>query len=171
MTLLQSLALKLVMLAVTAGILYWVLQQARDAELEQSVALPTTLQTAIPGADHAESEIELAATDLLAGNNAPAPVVSPATSGPVPSESRTVAVKTSAPERRPVTFPLDLNAARFEDFLELPGIGEKLAQRLMDYRKSHGGFRSVEDLREVWGIGEKRMERLRPLVTTAQAHD
>ena len=56
MTSLQALALKLVMLAVTAGILYWVLQQAQDGGREQSVAsLPTTLQAAVPSADHAES--------------------------------------------------------------------------------------------------------------------
>ncbi len=53
--------------------------------------------------------------------------------------------------------------------MELPGIGEKLAQRLVEFRRSHGGFRSVEDLRKVQGIGGKRMERLRPLVRTAEA--
>jgi len=80
-----------------------------------------------------------------------------------------VSVKPGAAPRRPVTFPLDLNSARVEDLMELPGIGEKLAQRLVEYRRSHGGFRSVEDLRKVQGIGEKRMERLRPLVRTAEA--
>jgi competence protein ComEA len=79
--------------------------------------------------------------------------------------------KPGAPARRPVTFPLDLNRAKLEDFIELPGIGEKLAQRLVDYRESHGGFRSVEDLREVRGIGAKRFERLRPLVVTAVVRD
>jgi len=80
-----------------------------------------------------------------------------------------VSAKTGSVPRRPVTFPLDLNSARLEDLMELPGIGEKLAQRLVEYRKSHGGFRSVEDLRNVRGIGAKRMERLRPLVVTREA--
>jgi DNA uptake protein ComE-like DNA-binding protein len=39
------------------------------------------------------------------------------------------------------------------------------------YRKAHAGFRSIEDLRKVKGIGKKRMDRLRPLVKTAAAHD
>ncbi len=53
--------------------------------------------------------------------------------------------------------------------MELPGIGETLARRLVEYRQNHGGFRNVEELRNVRGIGEKRMERLRPLVMTAAA--
>lgn len=77
--------------------------------------------------------------------------------------------KAAAPPNRQARFPLDLNTARVEDFMTLPGIGKKLAQRIVEYRKSHGGFRSVEDLRTVKGIGKKRMERLRPLIKTAAA--
>jgi len=87
----------------------------------------------------------------------------------MPVSVKPVSAKTGSIPRRPVTFPLDLNSARLEDLLELPGIGEKLAQRLVEYRKSHGGFRSVDDLRNVRGIGAKRMERLRPLVVTREA--
>ena len=56
-----------------------------------------------------------------------------------------------------------------EKLKELPGIGDKLAERIVAYRKSHGAFRNVEELRKVKGIGKKRMDRVRPLVTAA--HD
>ncbi|MBD0281149.1 MAG: helix-hairpin-helix domain-containing protein [Thermoleophilaceae bacterium] len=44
---------------------------------------------------------------------------------------------------------------------ELDGIGETLAERIIEYRDAHGGFRSLDELREVEGIGEKRFESLR----------
>jgi competence protein ComEA len=60
---------------------------------------------------------------------------------------------------------LDLNRAGPEDFESLPGIGPVLAERIMVYRKSNGGFRTVDELRQVKGIGQKKFTKVRPLVT------
>lgn len=60
---------------------------------------------------------------------------------------------------------LDLNTATVEQFDALPGVGPVLAQRLVEYRTAHGGFRSVDQLREVDGIGESRFQKLKELVT------
>jgi competence protein ComEA len=43
-------------------------------------------------------------------------------------------------------------------------MGMVLAERVIAYRKSAGGFRSIDDLRRVKGIGAKKLDRLRPLV-------
>jgi competence protein ComEA len=61
-------------------------------------------------------------------------------------------------------FGLDLNQADRAQLRQLPGIGEALASRIDDYRREHGPFRRLEDLRGVRGIGPVALERLRPFV-------
>lgn len=58
----------------------------------------------------------------------------------------------------------NLNTASRDQLMELPGIGEVLADRIIEYRIEHDGFTSVEELLEVYGIGEKRLEDLRKYV-------
>jgi competence protein ComEA len=53
-----------------------------------------------------------------------------------------------------------LGSATVEQLDQIDGIGPTLAQRIIEYRTEHGGFRSIEDLREVEGIGEKRFKTL-----------
>jgi competence protein ComEA len=60
---------------------------------------------------------------------------------------------------------VNLNTATAADLETLPGIGEVLAERILDHRTKHGPFRRVEDLLEVSGIGDKRLEDLRDRVT------
>ncbi|MGW2176629.1 helix-hairpin-helix domain-containing protein [Streptomyces sp. NPDC001732] len=63
-----------------------------------------------------------------------------------------------------VAGPVSLNNATAEQLDTLPGVGPVLAQRIVDYRTQHGGFRSIDELREVNGIGDRRFADLRPLV-------
>jgi competence protein ComEA len=61
--------------------------------------------------------------------------------------------------------PINLNTATLEQLDTLDGVGPGIAQRILDYRQQHGGFRRVEELGEVPGIGDKRLATLTPLVT------
>lgn len=60
---------------------------------------------------------------------------------------------------------VSLNTATLAQLDTLPGVGTVLAQRILDYREGHGGFRSVAELRQVEGIGEARYQQLKELVT------
>lgn len=62
---------------------------------------------------------------------------------------------------------IDLNLADLYDLQRLPGIGEKKAQAILDYRAANGPFQSVEELTQVEGIGPVTLENLRPYITAA----
>ncbi|MFC0861285.1 helix-hairpin-helix domain-containing protein [Sphaerimonospora cavernae] len=59
---------------------------------------------------------------------------------------------------------VNLNTATVEQLNTLPGVGDVLAQRIIDFRNAHGGFGSVDQLRQVSGIGEKKFAELRDKV-------
>lgn len=60
---------------------------------------------------------------------------------------------------------ISINTATAEELMEISGIGEVLAGRIIAYRESHAGFDSLEELLEVSGIGEKRYEAMLPYIT------
>jgi competence protein ComEA len=61
--------------------------------------------------------------------------------------------------------PVSLSSATVAQLDTLDGIGPTLAQRIVQYREAHGGFRSVDELKQVEGIGEKRFESLKAGLT------
>ncbi len=170
----QSLLIKAGMLAVTLGSLIW-------------IASVTPVTKVMPG------QPQLLAKHPVATVSSPPPVeVSPA---------RPALAQANPPgtlSRRPVAMPIeestpasaservtahsalthqagarqvDLNHATLSDLEALPGIGPKLAQRVIEHRDEKGPFRSVDDLRHVKGIGRKKFDRLRPhvLVTNTKS--
>jgi len=68
----------------------------------------------------------------------------------------------SSPEQASL---VNINSASATELESLPGVGPVLAQRIMEYRESEGGFSSVEQLRKVEGIGPKKFEQLKDKVT------
>lgn len=58
-------------------------------------------------------------------------------------------------------FKLDLNKTDKQALLEVPGIGEKLAERILQYRQSHGNFNNKDELRRVRGITPYRYNKIK----------
>lgn len=146
----QSLLLKLGMLAMTIGMVFWI---------------------GWPGPQAVE--IDLAPVDGTERVTLPGGVPSEAEKTPVDRSDQSVMSAKSSVEATvtrsdvPQRGLLDLNLAGPEDLESLPGIGAVLARRVIAYRKTVGRFHAVEELREVKGIGSKKFDRLKPFVTVA----
>jgi competence protein ComEA len=57
---------------------------------------------------------------------------------------------------------INVNTATKEEFMMLPGIGEKTASTIVDYRQTNGQFKSIDDMEKVKGISKKKLNKLRP---------
>ncbi len=141
----QSLLLKLGMFAATLGVVFWIgwtlpLSSDRSYDLGTQSLEDSQVETSSNGGQAVE-----------------------ATSSPVsfmPNQSSVVFAPKGSRAGR-----LDLNRATEQEFDALPGIGPRLAERIVEYRQSVGAFHSLDELRGVKGIGKKKFERIRPLVT------
>ena len=60
---------------------------------------------------------------------------------------------------------MNVNTATAIDLETLPGVGEVIAQAIIDYRTQNGPFSSVDQLLDVTGIGDATLENIRELVT------
>ena len=69
---------------------------------------------------------------------------------------------------QPDITPLNLNTATIEELTALPGIGEALARRIVEYRAQNGPFQTVDARTNVSGIGEFKLADLEGLVTVEE---
>ena len=60
---------------------------------------------------------------------------------------------------------ININTATSQELQTLRGVGPAMAQRIIEYRQTSGGFSTVDDLTNVKGIGEKTLEKIRDRIT------
>ena len=61
------------------------------------------------------------------------------------------------------TSKISINSSSKEELMTLPGIGEKTALKIIEYRKAQA-FKSIEDIKNVKGIGDKKYEKIKDLI-------
>jgi len=66
------------------------------------------------------------------------------------------------------TGKVNINTATVEQLTTLPGVGPKLAARIVEYRQKSGTFKNPQELINVRGIGEKSYSKLEPWLTVGE---
>jgi competence protein ComEA len=64
---------------------------------------------------------------------------------------------------------VNVNTASVEQLTVLPGVGPKLAARIVEQRQKSGGFKSTQELMNVKGIGEKNYAKIQTYLTLGEA--
>ena len=67
------------------------------------------------------------------------------------------------------TAKVNLNTASIEQLTTLPGVGPKLAARIVEYRQKSGTFRSTQELMNVKGVGEKNFAKIEAWLSVGEA--
>jgi competence ComEA-like helix-hairpin-helix protein len=66
-------------------------------------------------------------------------------------------------------YRVDLNKASRAELMQMPGVGERMADRIEEQRRVRGGFRKADDLKTVKGVGTATVDRLRNWVEVDDA--
>ncbi len=61
---------------------------------------------------------------------------------------------------------ININKAKEDELLTLPGIGIELASRIISYREQNGKFSNIEEIKKVSGIGDSKYEKIKDLIST-----
>lgn len=148
----RSLLLKLGMLSMTIGVVFW----AKWAPYPPVHGVPSTIEKPVVASQSMELEgLDRRIAGLLDRT---------AQASSLDAAAQTESSTASSHSR------IDLNRANAGELESLPGIGAVLAQRVIAFRESVGGFQKIEDLRAVKGIGAKKFERLRSFVMVSAAN-
>jgi competence ComEA-like helix-hairpin-helix protein len=68
---------------------------------------------------------------------------------------------TGAAAPKPDSAPVNINTADVKELMKLEGVGRRVAEKIVEYRDTHGPFKKPEELRKVEGVGNGLWERNR----------
>ena len=68
----------------------------------------------------------------------------------------------SVSKKSETTWNIDINNADTSALIELPGIGSKLASRIVSFREKLGGFYSIDQVKETYGLPDSTFQKIKP---------
>lgn len=83
------------------------------------------------------------------------------------SDGQVVVIPTMPSEESASAGLININTASVAELTQLPGIGDVLANRIVDYRELNGPYQRIEDLLNIQGISGNLLEEIGPLITVS----
>lgn len=146
-----------IIVILSAGYLYYKqskMSQPKPAEVEGTNLLAEQIEEQSLRIDALEKAIkDIKNEQNLSQNTA-------ADSGEIAGASVKSAEESAIPSGK-----INLNTATANQLDTLPGIGPAYASRIIEYRNSNGGFKTIEEIKNVKGIGEKTFEKIKELIS------
>lgn len=60
---------------------------------------------------------------------------------------------------------ININTAAKDQLVQLPGVGNSTADKIIEYRETHGSFKRIEDIMKIKGIGQKKFDKMKAFIT------
>lgn len=80
-----------------------------------------------------------------------------------PTTKKTLTTKT--PTTKQIIFPININTCTHEDLLNIKGLGEKKAEKIIQYRNEFGLYKSIEEIKNISGIGDTLFDAIKEYIT------
>jgi competence protein ComEA len=75
-----------------------------------------------------------------------------------------VAFTLTGPSLADESSKIDLNEATVQELVKIKGIGQKYAERIVEYRENNGRFEKIEEIMNIKGIGRKKFESIKDTI-------